>query len=625
MSLVPGTRALLILAAIFAASWAAAAASTLVVWELPAGAKAGLDSREGWKRVEPDAGRIGPSASGMAVENGSLVAFLLAGGDAVTLLRKPAGQGDAVKQELVLLDDAGRPCGQLAKLSLAEYGKGHALAAFAAGGAEARLKLGAGGMYVEILPGRGAAALRIRATSRFSFVPDFFGNDVLLDAQELAAGKVFAPAENFMVNLLDGHRALTMITWPIGGADEVLLLPEGQGANRRFSATQVRFGGKSLFVAVLAAEGIWYSHDLRAAVKDKALAVQGWTPPFPAKWMTILVKRPQAGAKTGIAPETVPIPPLPAQGDTPYSDVFVHPHVPSWFTGTQWRLYLETSLTFMMTQEKISVPDFLVALNYPRDRVKETPLTAFTLVDVMRETLGAGPCEYILDLEGLNKTRSSGAAGTGKPKAAATCAERGGLINYYVGERAESPRREDSLIATDEALVSVEKIKDFLDAAHARIQEYLAWSDQIVSFARETKAREPQTAELAGRIIAAATEMRTLWNKMIEHNKPCAFPTEWRMALDHCKDLIRAGAPDLGARIREFDPQMRGAGEEVDGGMQAMRMLVKRVRMEAALAGSEEPEALKLAATLRERCREILRNKHYKEGDSVQLGAGRPE
>ena len=106
---------------------------------------------------------------------------------------------------------------------------------------------------------------------------------------------------------------------------------------------------------------------------------------------------------------------------------------------------------------------------------------------------------------------------------------------------------------------------------------------------------------------------------MVDHNKPCAFPSEWRMALDHCKDLIRKGAPNLGARIRAFDPQMRGAGEEVDGGMQACRRIVKRIRQEAALAGSADPQAMKLAARIRARCRDVLRNKHYKEGDSVRL------
>ena len=32
--------------------------------------------------------------------------------------------------------------------------------------------------------------------------------------------------------------------------------------------------------------------------------------------------------------------------------------------------------------------------------MQQTPLDAYTVVDVMRNTLGVGPCEYILDLEG---------------------------------------------------------------------------------------------------------------------------------------------------------------------------------------------------------------------------------
>jgi hypothetical protein len=376
-------------------------------------------------------------------------------------------------------------------------------------------------------------------------------------------------------------------------------------------------------VAVIAREGIWCSEDLTTAKKDTTFVVEGWQSPFPAKWMTILAKRPRVGATSGIASVTMETKALPAKGATPYSDVYVHPWVPSWLTGNEWRLHLQTSLTHMMTREKIRVPEFLLAINYPRDRSKETPLDAFTLVDVMRGALGAGPCKYVLDLEGLNKTRSTGAAGTGKPTAAATCSERGALVYYYLGERMETPRRDDTLMVTDSALQSVEKIKDFLDAAYARIQEYLSWSDELVKLAEEARARDPSARELADRVVPIAREMRQLWNKMVEHNKPCAFPTEWRMALDHCKDLIRRGAPDLGSRIRQFDPQMRGAGEEVDGGMQACRRIVKRIRQEAALAGSSDPKVLKLAAAIRERCRDIMRNKHYKEGDSIRLSRGR--
>src|SRR5439155_14604614 len=39
-------------------------------------------------------------------------------------------------------------------------------------------------------------------------------------------------------------------------------------------------------------------------------------------------------------------------------------------------------------------------LLYPINRVKQTPLDSYTVVDVMRNTLGVGPCEHILDLEG---------------------------------------------------------------------------------------------------------------------------------------------------------------------------------------------------------------------------------
>jgi hypothetical protein len=310
------------------------------------------------------------------------------------------------------------------------------------------------------------------------------------------------------------------------GGEEVLLLSEGTGASRRFTATQVSFNGKSVFVAVVAREGIWFEMDLHAAKKDSTLVVEGWRPTFRAKWMTLLAKRPAVGATSGIVSDTLPLPLLPPGGDTPYSDVYVRPHVPSWFTGPQWRLYLESSLTHMMTRKKVVSPEFLLAINYPRDRVKQTPLSALTLVDVMRDTLGTGSCEYILDLEGLNKTRSTGAAGTGKPTAAGTCSEHGALVFYYLGERSETPRRDDPLIVTDEALSSIEKIKDFLNAAHARIQECMSWSDEIIRVAEEAKASNPQTRDLADRIIRIAREMREMWQAMADHDKPCVHPEE---------------------------------------------------------------------------------------------------
>lgn len=614
-----------IVACLGARALAEGAGAPLQAWELPPGVAAdaaALDARAGWKPIEAGAKPSAPfSGGGVAVENPDLLLLVPAGADTISVVSKGAGKAKGVRLALALLDGQGRQAPAIRRVALAAVGPSDAVVELATAEAEAKLKAALGKPFVEVIPGKGAAAVQVRGQARFAFLPDFFGNDVLYDAREIAGGSVFAPAENFLVSLLDGGAALGMLVWPQGGAEEVVLRIEGEGPSRRFASVQADFHGKSLFVAVVAREGIWHAEPLASAKRDTTFLVPGWQPPFPAKWMTILARRPAVGAKSGIASESLEIKALPAKGDTPYSDVYVHPWAPSWLTGKEWRLHLETELTHMMTREKVKSPDFLLAVNYPRDRVKETPLDAFTLVDVMRGALGAGPCEYILDLEGLNKTRSTGAAGTGKPTAAATCSERGGLMYYYLSERMETPRRDDPRIATDQALESVEKIKDFLDAAHARIQEYLAWSDDLIKLAEEAKAKEPAARELADRVSATAREMRALWGKMAEHNKPCAFPAEWRMALDHCKDLIRQGAPNLAARIRDFDPQMRGAGEEVDGGMQACRLLVKRIRQETALAGSSDPKVLAFATKLRERCRDVLRNKHYKEGDSVRLSA----
>ena len=52
------------------------------------------------------------------------------------------------------------------------------------------------------------------------------------------------------------------------------------------------------------------------------------------------------------------------------------------------------------------------AVIYPLGRANTTPLDAFTVVDIVRATLGVGPCEYILDLEGQQ----------GQYKGRATCA-----------------------------------------------------------------------------------------------------------------------------------------------------------------------------------------------------------
>src|SRR5207247_7761028 len=69
---------------------------------------------------------------------------------------------------------------------------------------------------------------------------------------------------------------------------------------------------------------------------------------------------------------------------------------------------------------------------YPINRVKQTPLDAYTVVDVMRNTLGVGPCEHILDVEGQRTVYQ------GRP----TCGVQGLLEEIYQAKQQKNKRAE---------------------------------------------------------------------------------------------------------------------------------------------------------------------------------------
>jgi hypothetical protein len=106
------------------------------------------------------------------------------------------------------------------------------------------------------------------------------------------------------------------------------------------------------------------------------------------------------------------------------------------------------------------------AVVYPVNRVEGTPLEAFTVIDLVRNTLGAGPCEYLLDLEG-NKAEYKGRA---------TCSSRDNLKRIYTAGEQKAKHAEVEKILQD-ALIFVKHIRGritrYVDFGH-KIREYLA-------------------------------------------------------------------------------------------------------------------------------------------------------
>ena len=115
---------------------------------------------------------------------------------------------------------------------------------------------------------------------------------------------------------------------------------------------------------------------------------------------------------------------------------------------------------------------------YPINRVKQTPLDVYTVVDVMRNTLGVGPCQHILDVEGQKS----------EYKGRATCAVRDTLTPIY--EKNEQKEKRAKVEETlDEGLTFVKHIR-------GRITRYVEFGKKM----RQYLAEQKKTHRGAGRV-----------------------------------------------------------------------------------------------------------------------------
>ena len=192
-----------------------------------------------------------------------------------------------------------------------------------------------------------------------------------------------------------------MSVWPTADQEAELVLA-GTRENRRIRALEIAFNGKSVYVAILHAPGIWHEHRLREPYIDRDIAI-GWSRPFPAKWRANFCSQRRNDSWD-------------FQDRKTSTWMYLYEAIvwPCWFDGGG--SFVRFSRRFIDVKGPIEL-----VLVYPSDREKETPLATFTPVDIVRNTLGVGPCEYVLDREGLegrSATRDgrTSAAGCATPR-----------------------------------------------------------------------------------------------------------------------------------------------------------------------------------------------------------------
>ena len=116
-------------------------------------------------------------------------------------------------------------------------------------------------------------------------------------------------------------------------------------------------------------------------------------------------------------------------------------------------------------------------------------------MDVVRATLGVGPCEYILDVEGQGATM----------KGRATCGTRDALKAIYAAKQQKQKRAEIEKILT-EVVVFVKHIR-------SRIDQYAEFARQTVAYLHEQKKAHPDVAPLLDEMETSARAVEVAFAK----------------------------------------------------------------------------------------------------------------
>jgi hypothetical protein len=451
-----------------------------------------------------------------------------------------------------------------------------------------------GQVFIQTEPRSGATALRVEAPCRFAVLPDFFADDIVVDATALPVAETELPSENFLLHMLDDGGAILMTLWH-PAKDDVRITLSGEEKLRRITGSETQYapGGK-LWVAVMSAPGIWHRRDITSEDGNKILHLD-WKAPYLAHWRVdwqrddklidsweMLTQKPDGEyVKHGWygQPESFGNIDWLKQGRERWTTVLGSFLYPCWLDKNG-----EGYLQPLKKRVRFEGP----ALIYPINRLDSTPLEEFTIVDLMRATLGVGPCEYILDVEGQKKTYQ------GRP----TCASRTILDNIYTSKEQKAKR--------DEVLKTLDEVIAFVRHIRGRIGDYVVFGQETITWLEQQKQTHP---ELATTLTALQDTARRI-DEYVERRKAGIKTPERATQLvdDFRTTLVDYEADDAVAKCKKITVAVVDIGGNQDELVGECRMVVKKLRQQSAMAMAIDPRMATVSRELRRRTQQMLRN-----------------
>ena len=448
---------------------------------------------------------------------------------------------------------------------------------------------------------------------------------------------------------------------PLKSADpQVDLIFSGEGEARRTVASRIEFQNKPVYIGILEQKGIWHDEDVRAMAAYKPAPI-AWKRPFEARWRgDFLVADGKSMSDWPTRNQTFQFQSTgdarPAEWwkhDTDAMDArfaavasnkiatkwwergdennpqiwqeslasfFIYPAV---FKGDEVRLCLYADKSERAKADKatkvariadknapeVTAPNvYERVLIYPLSRTTGTPASVATPVDLMRQTLGAGPCEYVLDLAGV-KPRPAG--GDRPILSYATC----GLWNDHISPILSKLKKnaDGSYVPLDEKtkahlVQALEEMWYFVHAVHDRLREYKKWGTETADLCTQEAQKGTATKPVAEKLL---THLNRLNADMARHKfEGPGSEAYWKERIPELIKLVNEDKyPDVNGISK-----IRDLGNDQDERVSRCRQYVKGILQEILMLDTSDPSVRAFAADLRDRCHRILRAMHPKEG-----------
>ncbi|MFC1634676.1 hypothetical protein ACFL5Z_07515 [Planctomycetota bacterium] len=427
---------------------------------------------------------------------------------------------------------------------------------------------------IEIKPAENMKGISLLGPIEYGIAPDFIADDLIFDPTEYPSTSTLPIlSSNLFLGLLKGQNSMLVVTWPQGEQQMRLMLGNRQEEPRLIECVDFENDGKSIYLALLEAPGIWHKEKLKPTYLEKDITIN-WKKPFPAKWITQLS---EGGVRTTYRFRG-------SRGRNARAGIGGYIY-PVWFEGEN---------TLYRLGKKI--PPKGESLIYSLER-KGTPVSVSAPVDVMKETLGGQACDTILDLPGRVLRTHHRRPGETFSRAC-TCGFTEDVLEEIFKEGQEVEKKE--LIEE-----TVDDMVFFITQHAERINEYQDFAHDMTAFLNLKKKSNPDLRPFLDAMETITQEIIQAYSSRKEHLKTLDYVDELARKT---KALTQKKDPQNLPTFLDLGEKWRGIGGAQDDLLGEFHRTTRNLFQEAGYRCINHPEAMEIAKEIRSRCRECLRN-----------------